>query len=206
LSERSLPIVVSAPSGTGKSTVLARVLAEVGDLRFSVSHTTRPPRPGERDGREYHFVERPAFEALVAAGGFLEWATVHGELYGTAMAEYERASGEGVDLLLDVDVQGAAQVRARLPEAVSVFLLPPSREILAERLRGRGGLAADRLEMRLRAAQAEVARAQEYDYVLINDALDRCVSEVASILRAERLRTPRRGETVERVIRSFTTY
>ncbi|HTO98733.1 MAG TPA: guanylate kinase, partial [Myxococcales bacterium] len=131
-------IVVSAPSGAGKTTVLARVLAEMPGLRFSVSHTTRAPRDGERDGCDYHFVDRPTFERLRDRGELLEWAEVHGNLYGTAMAEIARAQRDRTDLLLDVDVQGAAQVRARVEAAVTVFILPPSFEVLEQRLRGRG--------------------------------------------------------------------
>jgi guanylate kinase len=196
-------LIVSAPSGTGKTTVLGRVLAQVEGLRFSVSHTTRAPRSGERDGCDYHFATRAEFEALVQGGRFLEWASVHGELYGTSLDEYERALRDGVDLLLDVDVQGAAQVRARLSEAVSVFLLPPSRAALEQRLRGRGGLAATAVEKRLLGARAEVARLHEYDYALVNEDVDVCAQAVEAILRAGRLRTALRDEAVEAAARSF---
>jgi guanylate kinase len=196
-------LIVSAPSGTGKTTVLGRLLAQVEGLRFSVSHTTRAPRSGERDGCDYHFATRAEFEALVQGGRFLEWASVHGELYGTSLDEYERALRDGVDLLLDVDVQGAAQVRARLSEAVSVFLLPPSRAALEQRLRGRGGLAATAVEKRLLGARAEVARLHEYDYALVNEVVDVCARAVEAILRAGRLRTALRDEAVEAAARSF---
>ena len=127
---RPTVIVVSAPSGAGKTTILARVLRDLGGIRFSVSHTTRPPRGAERDGVEYHFVDQEAFLRLREAGGLLEWAEVHGNLYGTGVAEIERASAAGVDILLDLDVQGAAQVRQRIKDAVTVFILPPSYEVL----------------------------------------------------------------------------
>jgi guanylate kinase len=131
-------IVVSGPSGTGKSTVLQRVLARVPNLRFSVSHTTRGPRPGERDGVEYFFVDDAAFEQMVAEDRFLEWAPVHARRYGTSRGEVDRAERDGVDLLLDLDVQGAAQVRRQHADAVTVFILPPSYEALERRLNGRG--------------------------------------------------------------------
>ncbi len=130
--------MVSAPSGAGKTTVLARVLAETPGLRFSVSHTTRPPREGEQDGRDYHFVDRPRFLRLREEDRLLEWAEVHGNLYGTGHAELTRARAEGKDILLDLDVQGAAQVRAKIAGAVTVFILPPSYGVLERRLRGRG--------------------------------------------------------------------
>jgi len=203
LSRRPILYVVSAPSGTGKTTVLAKVLGAVTGLRFSVSHTTRAARRGEHDGVEYHFIDRAHFEGLVQTDSFLEWASVHGELYGTARQEYERAEHEGVDLLLDVDVQGAAQVRARMPEAVTVFLLPPSRAALEARLRGRGGLSPAAVEKRLFAARSEVARIEEYEYALVNDALDECVKDIASIVRASRRRTALQAEAVAAAVQSF---
>ncbi len=203
MSRRPILYVVSAPSGTGKTTVLAKVLGAVTGLRFSVSHTTRAARRGEHDGVEYHFIDRAHFEGLVQTDSFLEWASVHGELYGTARQEYERAEHEGVDLLLDVDVQGAAQVRARMPEAVTVFLLPPSRAALEARLRGRGGLSPAAVEKRLLAARSEVARIEEYEYALVNDALDECVKDIASIVRASRRRTALQAEAVAAAVQSF---
>jgi guanylate kinase len=183
--------------------VLAKVLGAVTGLRFSVSHTTRAARRGEHDGVEYHFIDRAHFEGLVKADSFLEWASVHGELYGTAREEYERAEHEGVDLLLDVDVQGAAQVRARMPEAVTVFLLPPSRATLEARLRGRGGLSPAAVDRRLFAARSEVARIEEYEYALVNDALDECVKDIASIVRASRRRTALQDEAVAAAVQSL---
>jgi guanylate kinase len=204
LSER-LPsvIVVSAPSGAGKSTVLTRVLREVSGLRFSVSHTTRRPRPGERDGVEYHFVERPAFEALQQQGALLESAVVHGELYGTSWLEYQRAEREGVDLLLDVDVQGATLVRGRLPDAVGVFVLPPSFAALEERLRGRGQASEENIRRRLRAAADEVGRYADYDYVVVNEDLEACVSTVVAVVTAARARVSRMTAVATQVLETF---
>lgn len=195
--------IVSAPSGTGKTTVLTRVLARVEGLRFSVSHTTRAPRGGERDGREYHFVDRAAFERRVADGQFLEWAEVHGQLYGTSVEESERAGREGFDLLLDIDVQGAAQVRQRRPDALTIFLLPPSRAALEERLRARGLDSAETMRRRLDGARREVARWAEYDYVLVNREVEECAADVEGIVRAGRHRTVAVGEALGAILREF---
>lgn len=204
MSERApILFVLSAPSGTGKSSLLARLLGEVAGLRFSVSHNTRPPRPGERAGVDYHFVGRDAFEALVAQGAFLEWADVHGDLKGTARAELERAAREGVDLVLDLDVQGAAQVRARCPGAVSVFVLPPSAPELERRLRGRAQDSAAAMARRLSDACREVGRWDEFDYVVVNDDLEAAVAAVQAIVRAERQRRERMRARAERIAATF---
>lgn len=196
-------IVVSAPSGAGKSTVLSRVLRAEPGLRFSVSHTTRRPRPGETDGVEYHFVERPAFVALQQQGALLESATVHGELYGTSWFEYQRAEQEGVDLLLDVDVQGAAKVRDRLRDAVAVFVLPPSFAALEQRLRGRGDASEETIRRRLQAAADEVGHYGEYDYVVVNEDLEACVSTVVAVVKAARARVSRMTKAAVQILETF---
>jgi guanylate kinase len=204
LSER-LPnlFVVAAPSGTGKSTLLGRVMTASSGLRFSVSHTTRTPRVGETDGVEYHFVSRPAFDALIAEGAFLEWADVHGERYGTARSELARAARDGVDLLLDLDVQGAAQVRNALPDAVTVFLLPPSFEALEERLRGRGKDSEATIRRRLQGARVELARFAEFDYLMLNDDLEACVASLEAVIRAARSRCSRVAAVAQAVLATF---
>jgi guanylate kinase len=206
LSERvSSVIVVSAPSGAGKSTVLDRVLREMPHLRFSVSHTTRPPRDGESDGREYHFVDRKAFETLRSDGRLLEWAEVHGNLYGTGVAEWEKARAEGRDLLLDVDVQGAAQVRAKMPDAWTVFILPPSYDVLERRLRGRGQDDEPTIERRLAAAGRELHAFTDYNFAIVNDDLEACVEAFKSIVRAARFRVSHmegRARAVEKTFQS----
>lgn len=196
-------IVVSGPSGAGKSTVLARVLQAVERLRFSVSHTTRAPRVGEKDGISYHFVERAEFEGLRGAGLFLEWAEVHGELYGTARSEYERARADGVDLLLDVDVQGAAQVRREFDDAVSVFILPPSYAALERRLRGRGPDDEAQFRRRLAAAAEELGLYQEYDYAIVNEAVEQTVASLEAIIRAARCRTSRVDGQARKILATF---
>jgi guanylate kinase len=196
-------IVVSAPSGAGKTTILARVLRDLGGIRFSVSHTTRAPRGAERDGVEYHFVDLPAFERLREAGGLLEWAEVHGNLYGTGVAEIERARAAGVDILLDLDVQGASQVRDRVKDAVTVFILPPSYEVLEHRLRGRGQDDEASIRRRLAAAGREIDAFEKYDFAIVNDELDACVEELKSIVRAARCRVAVVSERARAIERTF---
>ena len=196
-------IVVSGPSGAGKSTVLARALAEMDRLQFSISHTTRKPRPGEKDGVEYHFSTRAAFLSMREAGQFLEWAEVHGELYGTARSEYDRARGQGVDLLLDVDVQGAAQVRTQFADAVSIFILPPSYLALERRLRGRGPNDEAQFRRRLDAAREELSLYREYDYAIVNEHLEVSVEELKSVIRASRCRTGRVNGLAQRILGTF---
>lgn len=198
-------VVVSAPSGAGKSTILRRVLAGMEHLRFSVSHTTRPPRPGETDGVEYHFVARERFEELVDAGQLLESAEVHDNLYGTAYEEYRRAEREGVDLLLDLDVQGAAQVRMKFRDAVCLFLLPPSYAALEARIRGRGQDDEETIRRRLDGAWREVNLYKDYDYAVVNADLDACVDDVKCVIRAARLRTSRMRGRAGAILATFQT-
>ena len=183
---RGLLFIVSAPSGTGKTTLVGRLADEFPDLVESCSYTSRPPRTGERDGVHYHFVDARRFEEMAAAGDFLEWAEVFGHCYGTAAADTERERRAGRDVVLVIDVQGAQQVRAAGVDAVSIFVLPPSLDALRERLRGRGAGAPAHLADRLRAARREVAAASGYDYLVVNDDIDRCVAQLRSIIRAER--------------------
>lgn len=204
MSEREpVVIVVSAPSGAGKSSVLARVLADTPGLRFSVSHTTRAPRGAEQEGREYHFVDRAAFARLRDAGGLLEWAEVHGNLYGTGLAEIERARAEGRDLLLDLDVQGAEQVRSRIRDAVTVFVLPPSYEVLEARLRGRGEDDEAAIRRRLAAAGREIDAFEQFDYAIVNEDLAACAEELKSIVRAARCRVALVAERARAIESTF---
>jgi len=197
-------IVVSAPSGAGKTTLCRRLLEALPGLVFSVSHTTRPPRSGERPGADYHFVGRAEFEARRTAGEFLEWAVVGGELYGTSAVAVETSLSEGLDVLLDVDTQGAAAVRRLKPEAVLVFILPPGPEALRARLLARGSESEEGLERRLRLAAAEVARAGEYDYQVINDDLDAAFERLRAIVVASRCRTPRLRDRLDTITSRFT--
>ncbi len=171
-----------------------RLVASRPDLRFSVSATTRQPRSGEREGTDYRFLSRESFEALIESGGLLEWAEVHGELYGTPRDALLQAEAGGQHLLLDIDVQGARQVRERTPEAVLVFLAPPSAEVLIERLRRRGSETEERFRRRLTTALSELGSVLEFDYAVVNDDLERTVDTVASILDAEVHRTARRRD------------
>ena len=196
-------IVVSAPSGAGKTSVVARVLAEMPGILFSVSYTTRHPRGAEREGVEYRFVDRDRFVALRERGALLEWAEVHGNLYGTGVAEIERAREAGCDLLLDLDVQGAAQVRRRIEDAVTVFVLPPSYGVLERRLRGRGEDDEATIRRRLAAAGREIDAFTQYDYAIVNDDLDRCVEELKCIVMAARCRVPLMTALARAIERTF---
>jgi guanylate kinase len=196
-------IVVSGPSGVGKTSVVSRVVAELPGLRFSVSHTTRPPRAGEEDGREYYFVDEDRFARMVAEGRFLEWAPVHGRRYGTSRREYELAEQDGLDLVLDVDVQGAVQIRSALPQAVTVFIVPPSYADLEARLQGRHPGNGDVIGPRLRAAVEELRLFREYRYAIVNHDLEVSVLELKAIIQASRCRTSVRQAAVEAVLSTF---
>jgi guanylate kinase len=194
---RGLAFILSAPSGAGKTTLVRRLRKEVEGLGFSVSHTTREPRQGEVEGLHYHFTTRPEFEALREASAFAEWAEVHGNLYGTSYRALEACLSGGLDLLLDIDVQGALQLRNRLEEAVFVFLLPPNWQALRERLERRGLDSPEVIERRIQNAREEMAHAGSYDYLVVNDSLERATRELASIVTAERCRGARRRKLLE---------
>lgn len=177
------PIVLAGPTGVGKTTVARALAADRDRFVFSVSATTRRPRPGERDGTDYEFVSREEFERMVDAGEFAEWARVHDQMYGTPLRNLAGADGRRV--LLDIDVQGAAQVRGTVPSAVLVFLLPPSLETLLARLSGRGTELRDEVARRLRVARDELARVPEFDHVLVNDDLDATIEAVRAVARGD---------------------
>lgn len=192
--------IVSAPSGAGKTSLL-KALIEVHDgLRVSVSHTTRSKRPGETDGVDYHFVDPDTFTRMVEQGEFLEHAQVFENYYGTAESNIRNQLGSGVDVILEIDWQGARQVRSRFPDTVSIFILPPSREALRERLGNRGQDSEVVIERRMRDAIAEMSHYPEYDYLVINDQFDRALRELGSLVTARRLRCPAQVQRLQAVL------
>jgi guanylate kinase len=195
--------IISAPSGSGKSTLVTRLLANVPGLMFSVSYTTRAPRGVEVEGQNYRYVTREEFERMVAAGEFLEWAEVFGNYYGTHRCILKEAQAEGKDLVLDIDVQGARQLMEQIPEAVSIFILAPSRQILEQRLRARGEDGDQVVERRLRNAAEEIRKYSQYDYVLINRDLCESDAILSGIIRAERARRQNIVDRIRPILRTF---
>ncbi len=191
--------VISGPSGSGKTSVVKRVLQEEKGLVFSVSHTTRPPRPGEVDGRDYYFISEEQFKEMVEKGEFIEWACVYGRYYGTSRRELEQKR-KGHDVLLDIDVQGAESIKKLFPDSVRIFLLPPSFQELERRLRQRGDTSEEEIKRRLKIAKQEIARHHLFNYIVVNDDLQRCVQSVLCIIRAERLRRERMEDKVKEVL------
>jgi len=200
---RGMLIVVSSPSGGGKGTLIRRVLKEVPNLGYSVSFTTRAPRSGETNGLDYFFISLDEFERGVAALRFLEWASVHGNFYGTAHEQVEQELTEGRDIILEIDVQGATSVRQLVTDAVSVFILPPTYEVLRERLTARGSERPDDLALRLRNARAEVLHYSDFDYVIVNDVAETAAAQLAAIVYAERARRTRQENVARRIIDTF---
>ena len=195
--------VISSPSGGGKGTLIRRLLETVPGVSYSVSWTTREARAGEIDGVNYHFVSHDEFERIRDAGGFLEWAVVHGHLYGTARSVVAQELSEGHDIILEIDVQGAASVRAVMDSVVSVFILPPSFEILRARLSARMTERPEELELRLRNARGEVEQYRDFDYLILNDEVERAAALLASIVYAERARRERQEWVARRVLATF---
>lgn len=196
-------IIVSAPSGSGKSTLVNALMEQVADIRFSVSYTTRAPRGAERDGQSYHYVSREEFERRIGAGEFLEYAEVFGNYYGTHRSYVDAAAHAGFDLLLDIDVQGAMQVMDKLPDAVTVFILAPSREVLERRLRKRSEDNEETIQRRLREASQEVRFADRYTYVLINDDVVESAQNLVAIVRAERVKRERLRARLDPILDTY---
>ena len=195
--------IISAPSGSGKSTLVARLLSRFPDITFSVSYTSRLARGAEVDGKDYHFVSRAEFERMVERGEFLEWASVFGNYYGTHRGILESARIQGKDLVLDIDVQGARQLKDKIPEAVTVFILAPSRQVLEHRLRSRGEDRDEVIARRLRDAAEEIRNYEAYDYVLINRDLAQSDAVLSAIVCAERARRTRIEDQIRPILETF---
>jgi guanylate kinase len=202
-SRRGLLFIVSAPSGTGKTTLVERVVQQVANLRMSRSYTSRRARAGERDGVDYNFISRQRFEAMAREGEFLEWADIYGNGYGTCAADTEALLSRGEDVVLVIDVQGARQVRSRGIETVGIFVLPPSAEVLEQRLRGRSKDSDQQIRQRLEVARSEVGEFEWYEYVVINDDLEMAVERLRAIVLAERARVREMRREAQRIIATF---
>ena len=204
MAEDPLLLILSSPSGAGKTTLTRRLEAQFPELEFSVSHTTRSPRANEVDGRDYRFVDRERFQEMVNAGAFLEWAEVHGNLYGTSIAEIDRARAKPGcrGMIFDIDYQGARQIRAKVPDVIGIFILPPSMEELLRRLRGRASETEDVVTRRFDVARREIEHYGFFDYLVVNDSLDRAFDELKGVILAERARRVRRAQLAESLLRS----
>ena len=203
-SGRGILLIVSAPSGAGKTTLVEQLVEQIPHLKMSRSYTSRLARHGETDGVDYNFVTRERFEAMIAAGDFLEWAEVFGNLYGTCASDTDRLLAAGDDVVLVIDVQGARQVRSRNQAAATIFVMPPSYEVLEQRLRGRSKDSEAAIQRRLQVARDEVASFAEYDFIVVNDALPAAVDRLRCIVLAERARLGRTRIAAEGIVRTFS--
>jgi guanylate kinase len=203
MADEPLLLILCSPSGAGKTTLTQHLLKEQPRFTFSVSHTTRKPRAGEVDGTHYHFVDETRFRAMVADGAFAEWATVHGNLYGTSVAEIDRARTEGkTGIVFDIDYQGARQIKAKLPHAVGVFVLPPSMPVLLDRLKGRGTDTAETIQRRFKQAHVEIEHYGFFEYLIVNENLDEAKRALLGIALAEQHRRERLAPTAELLLKS----
>jgi guanylate kinase len=191
--------IISAPSGGGKSTIVAALMERVGMLGYSISHTSRPPRGKEKNGIEYYFVGRDGFSEMIDEGLFLEWAEVYGDLYGTSKTSVEEKTSRGLDVILDVDSQGAKNIKKRFSDSILIYLLPPSMQALEKRLRDRGTEDNATMQKRLAKAEKEIADCLWYDHIIINDQLERAIDEVRAVILSERTKTSRIANMVTRL-------
>lgn len=194
--------IISGPSGSGKDTVLKGVFKKYPDIKFSISSITRAMRVGEVDGEKYHFISREEFEDMIAGDRLLEHNVFVGNYYGTPREPVEKCIASGEDMFVEIDVNGAAQIRAKLPEAISIFIMPPSISTLKERLINRGTETPEQIENRLSEAAREISRAKEYDYIVINDDLQKAVEDTIAIIRSDRCSIERNGEIIEKILNS----
>ncbi len=199
----STVFIISAPSGSGKSTLVGRLMRTVPRVRFSISYTTRQPRGTEVEGKEYYFISREQFEARVARDEFLEWADVFGNLYGTHESELAKAEADGYDLILDIDVKGARQLKKRIPGAVSIFILPPSKQVLEQRLRSRSQDSEEVIQRRLSEAAEEIRNYSQYDYVLVNREVQASVDNLVAIVSANRSRRHWMEQQIRPILETF---
>jgi guanylate kinase len=197
----ALLFIVSSPSGAGKTTLCKKLLSEFKNIRLSVSHTTRLPRPNETDGNDYHFIDNATFDKMIEKKQFIEWAHVHGNRYGTSLKEILTASQEGVDLIFDIDYQGAMQIKKNYSEAIGIFVLPPSLTELKRRLNERGTETPQSLEQRFKAALKEISHHNEFDYLLVNDNVDIAYDKLRSIILAEHIRLSRTKKIAEALLK-----
>ncbi len=207
MKRKGIPIVISAPSGTGKSTVCRKLLKQMDNAVFSISYTTRAPRSGEVDGREYYFISEEQFREMIGRGEFIEWAEVHGNLYGTGKKATLELLESGKDVLFDIDIQGARSIRKVFPqECLSIFLVPPTWETLVKRLTSRGTETKEVIERRLQTARRELPAAREFDYIVVNDILDQTVEVLKQIIKIQKYRTVQMNPTLERLEKEMNEF
>ena len=192
-------LVITAPSGTGKTTIIDIVRKNIGGVGYSISHTTRRPRQGEVNGQHYYFVDRREFEKMIEADEFVEWAVVYDQLYGTAIPSISRELSLDKDLLIDVDIQGAREIRRRFPESLSIFILPPSMDILKERLKGRSTNEEVDIDLRMKKALGEIQQCRDYDFIIVNDDLNQAARQIEAIIIAQRAHRKRRLPLVQKI-------
>ena len=192
-------LVITAPSGTGKTTIIDIVRKNIGGVGYSISHTTRRPRQGEINGRHYYFVDRREFEKMIEADEFVEWAVVYDQLYGTSIPSISRELSLDKDLLMDVDIQGAREIRRRFPGSLSIFILPPSMDILKERLKGRSTNEEVNIDLRIKKALGEIQQCRDYDFIIVNDDLNQAAREIEAIIIAQRAHRKRRLPLVQKI-------